>query len=487
MVIGATRSPDRAYEIAKATARELVSVGVNWIFAPILDVVNPSNSNIIGVRSFGEDAQQVGKFGQAFADGLRAGGLACSAGHFPSTGRAAAKENMFQGRTEEEMESEEFVPFRRAMSAGFDSLRVSASIWPQSAQNAAEAKHVIQEVLRRKIGYDGVVICDCTEMPSFTLRADISEAVELAIHAGCDVLQIDQSITTQSAGIEAIYRGVQSGRIIRSDIHRSASRLAKLKENFLNWGKVLSTNDPTVLPALMAEHGELARKVYEASTSVVRDEVRNIPLSQRIKPKDVILLLTPIVRPLHPQREGELPQDPFEVFGKALSLRHSKVWHVPYNVHGISQVHLALMKKASAFVMVTCNAESSKNQYQIHAARSVLTIACGRPVINLAVCNPYDLLADKRCMSPHSLYPSIANIHSPHLHLHLRIQHRRPRSRRLRSLWRTFPIGRAPRLRPRQPRSNPPQKMGSRSLGQAEGQFPHSRNLETLLGCPLAP
>src|SRR5690606_17839119 len=86
MAVGATRQINNAYNIAKATALELSAVGINWMLAPVLDAINPHNASLIGVRSFGEDPNQVARFVSGFVDGLRFGGVASSAGHFPSTG-----------------------------------------------------------------------------------------------------------------------------------------------------------------------------------------------------------------------------------------------------------------------------------------------------------------------------------------------------------------------------------------------------------------
>lgn len=100
MTLGATRAPNQAFEIGRATAKELAAVGINWNFSPVLDVVTEQNGTGPSVRSFGDDPQNVGRFGQAFSEGLRAGGIASCAKHFPGTAKAA----LSTGRTIEELE-----------------------------------------------------------------------------------------------------------------------------------------------------------------------------------------------------------------------------------------------------------------------------------------------------------------------------------------------------------------------------------------------
>lgn len=76
MAIAAARSPSLVFDVAKATAEEMRAVGFNWNLAPVLDVNSDPRNPVIGVRSFGDDPRDVGRFGVTTAEGLNAGGVA---------------------------------------------------------------------------------------------------------------------------------------------------------------------------------------------------------------------------------------------------------------------------------------------------------------------------------------------------------------------------------------------------------------------------
>lgn len=413
MALGATRSPNQAFEIAKATAKELAAVGINWNFGPILDVISEQGNTTISVRAFGDDPQTVGRFGVAFADGLRAGGVGHCAKHFPgiASTQDGRRGSVFLAKSSDEIESTEMVPFRRAVASGLDSVMLSSSIWPGNGPEDVEnksshnnghsvdgARHIIHEVLRRQLGYEGVTVCDVTDMPVFVKDPqNIGEAVVKAISSGCDMIQIYHNPTVQIQGIRAIYDAVEQGRISRDDIYRSYSLIFRLKEHYFSWRTALAAPDPQRLPALMLQHEAIARKAYENSITVVRDERTLIPLSTKIAPKDEVLLLSPVVRPLHQRAAGEPAMDPFECFGRALAHRHPRIVHAPYTAHGITQTHVSLIKSCAAIIFITSNATRPSAKSQVQTAGAVHRLCYSKPLINLAVCDPFDLLDDRKC------------------------------------------------------------------------------------------
>lgn len=403
MALGATRSPVQACDIAKATAKELTAVGINWNFAPVLDVIGEQGSTAISVRAFGDDPQLVGRYGVAFADGLRAGGVGHCAKHFPGIGsiREGRRASVFSSKTRDELESTELAPFRRAVASGLDSVMLSSSIWPgnapDDAANAQHAKNIIHDVLRRQLGYDGVTICDATDMPMYMHDHNIGAAVVMAIGAGCDMIRIYHNHTIQQQGLEAIYEALGRDTITRSQIYRSTGRIMQLKEHYLSWQRALAAPDPQRLSSLMQEHETITRKATENSITVVRDEKSIIPLSAKVSGHGVILLLTPVVRPIHPRAPDEPTIDPFECLGRALARRHPKIVHAPYTNHGITTTHVNLLKRSAAVIFVTANATSPSSRSQIDTALSVYRLVHSKPLVNMAVCDPYDLLDEKKC------------------------------------------------------------------------------------------
>lgn len=242
-------------------------------------------------------------------------------------------------------------------------------------------------------------MCDVTDMPVFLNDPqNIGEAAVTALASGCDMIQIYHNQSTQIKGILAIHEAVEKGIIRKEDICRSTELILGLKKHYLSWRTALAAPNPQKLQDLMQHHTALSRKAYENSLTVVRDENNLIPLSSRIAHKDEVLLLTPIVRPLHHRAPGEPTVDPFEVFGKALARRHPHITQAPYTAHGVTQTHVALIKRCAAVIFVTVNAARSNGVSQIETAGAVRRLCYSKPMISLAACDPYDLLADRRCM-----------------------------------------------------------------------------------------
>lgn len=410
MAIAATRSANHAFDIAKATARELVSVGINWNFAPVLDVVSEQCNPTVSVRAFGDDPEMVGQFGVAFAEGLRAGRVGHCAKHFPGAAFSRdAAHHLAQRKLKQDSKKDgefpelELLPFRKAVNLGLDSVMLSSSIWPQNESggdgntSTTKAEYIIRDVLRSHLGYNGVTVCDATDMPIFASDSrKIGEAVVVAVVAGCDLVRIYHNATVQVQGIQAIYEAIQSNRIQRNAIYKSSSLISQLKEHYFNWRTALADPDPERLGSLMQQHQIIARKGYEDSTTVVRDDRGFLPLVSTITPSDEVLLLTPIIRPLYRHPLDEKPIDPFECLGRALSRRHPRIIHAPYTSHGLLQAHIPLIKRCSAIVFVTANAIRPRMSTQAETAVAVHRL-CDKhkPMINLSVCDPYDLLEDK--------------------------------------------------------------------------------------------
>lgn len=406
MALGATRAPNQAFEIAKATAKELAAVGINWNFAPVLNVASNRGDNHVSVRAFGDDPQMVGKFGVAFAEGLRQGGVVHCAKHFHGIASTedGRRSSVVESTVAGDLELTELGPFGRVMSDGLDSVMLSSSIWsaPDSLVNdepPSRAQRIIGNTLRRQLSFNGITICDVTDMPHF-LRDynNIGEATLTALEAGCDMFLVYHSTATQQKAIEAIYGAISSGRINKELVLEStSSKIVPLKDHYLSWRAALAAPDPQRLALLMQEHGKIARRAFENSVTVVRDERLLIPLSNKIPLRGEVLLLTPVVRPLD-RRSSEQPTvDPFECFGRALAQLHPRIVHAPYRAHGFTNTHTELIKRCSAIILVTVNAARSIGVSQVEVANTALRLSNGKPMINVAACDPYDLLHQPKC------------------------------------------------------------------------------------------
>jgi beta-N-acetylhexosaminidase len=173
---------------------QLRAIGINLDFAPVLDVdTNPANP-VIGDRAFGSSPETVIAHAVAFAEGLHAGGVLSCGKHFPGHGDTdvdshLALPTLRHDRTR--LERVELPPFRAAVNA-LPSLMTAHVVFERLDPGvpATMSRKAIAELLRRDVGFDGVVFSDDLEMKAVSDRYSIEDAGVLAIEAGCDALLV---------------------------------------------------------------------------------------------------------------------------------------------------------------------------------------------------------------------------------------------------------------------------------------------------------
>lgn len=183
---------ERAYEVARATARELLSLGVNVSWAPVADVhSNPSNP-IIGHRAFSSNPDEVATFAQAYAQGLAEVGVIGCAKHFPGHGDTSTDSHLelpVLNITREALFERELVPFRALCNSGIPMVMTAHVLFPpiDPAEPATFSKALIHELLRRELRYEGIIVSDDLEMKAISRRVEDENAVVEPFVAGCDL------------------------------------------------------------------------------------------------------------------------------------------------------------------------------------------------------------------------------------------------------------------------------------------------------------
>ena len=160
MGVAATRSTEMACDVAKATAEELCSVGINWTMGPCLDVLTNVKNQPLGVRSSGDNAEEVSKFGVASLKGFKDAGIASCGKHFPLYGNleflGSSLDVPVITESLEQLSLSALVPFRQAIKHGVDAMMVGGcAISSVSAMHACLSEEVVEDLLRRKLGFHG--------------------------------------------------------------------------------------------------------------------------------------------------------------------------------------------------------------------------------------------------------------------------------------------------------------------------------------------
>lgn len=228
---------DRAHDVARATARELVSLGVNVSWAPVADVhSNPSNP-IIGYRAFSSSPYEVAAFAQAYARGLAEEGVIGCAKHFPGHGDTNTDSHLelpVLNITKESLFVRELVPFRALCESGIPMVMTAHVLFPpiDPAEPATFSKTLIQELLRRELRYDGVVVSDDLEMKAISRRIEDEDAVVDPFIAGCDVTIVARypypRIDHLFNMAETFVKRCESDPLFQDQIHHARCRIDRL-------------------------------------------------------------------------------------------------------------------------------------------------------------------------------------------------------------------------------------------------------------------
>lgn len=432
MGVAATGSKLLAREVAMATARELKAVGVNWILGPVLDVLTNVRSQPLGVRTTGDDPHEVSQYGVEYLKGYQAGGLVTCGKHFPSYGNLEflGSQNDVPTITEslEQLSLTALVPFRNAIIHGLDAMMVGGVSMSSSGVNVMHAclsEQVVDDLLRKDLKFNGVVVSECLEMEALTHNIGVGGGTVMAKNAGCDIVLLCRSFRVQQEAINGLKLGVENGIIGRARIEQSLHRILNLKAKCTSWEQALSPPGLPSLTQMQPSHTNLSTKAYGSSVSVVRDKKNLLPLSNILEPHEELLLLTPLVKPLpasavsHQITEHlDSSLDPvvwdrtasvlsgesvFKELGRCLSRqRNGRVLHTSYTANGVRPIHENLIDRASAVIIVT--ADANRNMYQHGFTKHVSMICrsqftatgepCEKPMVVVAVSSPYDFATD---------------------------------------------------------------------------------------------
>ncbi len=251
MAVAATGNTEFARRMGVITGREARAIGILHIYAPVLDVNNNAANPVINVRSFGEDPEDVAKFGLAFAQGIQSQRVIATAKHFPGHGDTAVDSHRglpVIDHSRESLNKTELVPFRKAVDAGIGSIMIAHIALPQidgeevkplpdyrggDAEAGAEivmqkatipatlSAKVQTDLLRKEMGFKGLIVSDAMSMSGLTIYFTQEEAGVRAFLAGTDILEKPSDV---DAMIRGLREAVKSGRIPMERLDDSVRR-----------------------------------------------------------------------------------------------------------------------------------------------------------------------------------------------------------------------------------------------------------------------
>jgi beta-N-acetylhexosaminidase len=239
MTLGRSGDEALAERFARALAAELKAVGISLDYTPVLDInTNPKNP-VIGDRALAERAEDVARLGRVIITTLQAAGIAACGKHFPGHGDTSADSHHELPLIEhapDRLDAIELVPFRAAIAAGVASI-MTAHILVQAYDEerpATLSPAVVDALLKKRLGFGGLVLSDDLDMKAIGSRYGVPEATVAAIAAGCDVvLMCGASPEPQFAALEGLIRAVEDGSLPVTRVDDALARHRRVKERFL--------------------------------------------------------------------------------------------------------------------------------------------------------------------------------------------------------------------------------------------------------------
>jgi len=232
MALGAADDEALATQVGAAVARGLRGIGINWNFAPVVDINNNPANPVIAERSFGETADRVTRLAGAWMKGSLAAGVACCIKHFPGHGDTHVDSHLdlpTVDKTRAELEALELKPFQ-ALRAVAPSVMTAHIVYPAIDPDypATLSRTILGGILRQELGYDGVVITDALMMKAIADRYGYARAAVLAINAGADMILAQGSLAEQAQAIDALRQGLDRGEIDAARAAEAAGRLDRM-------------------------------------------------------------------------------------------------------------------------------------------------------------------------------------------------------------------------------------------------------------------
>ena len=388
MALGAVGSPELAQEAGMVLGRELAAMGINVNYAPVCDVnINPQNP-VIGIRSFGENPEDVARLVGAMIDGIQSTGVAAVAKHFPGHGDTDADSHHGLASVPHNLErlhQVEFPPFRAAIAAKVKMIMTAHLALPAidgpSAPPATLSHNILHGLLREELGFNGVIVTDAMDMQAIRQGDSLGEEALRASSAGADLLLLTSNPEDHRRVYEHLRLALQREELDATTNAASFERISSLKR----W--LAKHQQPDLSVVGCDANSVVANEIAERSVTLVRNHSGLLPL--RMKPDQRIATIVP--RPIN-----LTPADTsaYQVPSLARVMReyHQNIdeFEIPYAPDGREIADLIeRLQGYDLIIFGTLNAYTCTEQAELVCQVLKLSI----PTVLVALRLPYDLIS----------------------------------------------------------------------------------------------
>lgn len=381
MALAASGDPTIAEHMAEVLAAEMYALGINWVFAPVVDIVHDINNPSVSTRAAGMTAEQVVEYTLPQVRGFQKY-VAATAKHFPGLGKSPVDTHLELATLDDSLEyirANDLIPFHAAVEAN-----VATIMTTHTKFTALDATHpatlspvVINTLLRDELQFNGVVATDCLEMQAITDHYGAGESAVLAVLAGVDTIMFSHTRARQEEAYQAVLAAVQSGRIPEDTIDSAYKRITTLKAAYP------ANRTPDLSLIRSPKHLKIARLAARAGTTLIRDHSALLPL-----PQDEKIGLIEFASYL----DSEVIEETGRTgFANLLSAARPNIKHVALRAdeHGNFAVDTALQLVAESNVIVLATRSThliSKHQALVEQLKPHF-----KKLILVCLRNPYDV------------------------------------------------------------------------------------------------
>nr|WP_108872490.1 glycoside hydrolase family 3 N-terminal domain-containing protein [Tessaracoccus timonensis] len=328
--VAATGDVGYAYELGRISGIEASAVGCNWSFAPIVDIYRNWRNPIVSRRTWGEDADLVLEMSLAYMKGIQESGIAPAAKHWPGDGIDERDQHLSQAPnwlSTDEWDATFGKLYKGLFDAGLPSLMTGHIALPSYQKHfnpdmrdedilpATISKEINTQLLREKLGFNGVVVTDASHMVGLTGMGKRSDLLPMAIEAGCDLWLF---FNDPDEDFNWMMEGWKSGKLSDKRLHEALTRILGLKAMLGLHKKERTELLPPKEEALarigLPEHQKIAEEVAEKAIALVKNkQPENLQISTAKYPRILVVPVGAAPSPFAMMAEGAAghPADKF--------------------------------------------------------------------------------------------------------------------------------------------------------------------------------
>ncbi|MGE8554303.1 MAG: glycoside hydrolase family 3 protein [Chryseobacterium jejuense] len=283
MTLGAIQDKNLVYQMSAKIAEDCHRMGINWDFAPVVDVNTNPNNPIIGNRSFGSEVDNVISSALSYSNGLQDNNILAAIKHFPGHGDTSTDSHLdlpVVSHNIERLNSTELAPFKALMDKSIGGVMVAHLYVPSLESGkgipASVSKNIITGLLKNKLGYKGLIITDALNMGAVANKYKPGELDAMAFKAGNDIMLFSQGV---SEGKKLIQKAIDTKEISQSRVEESVKKIL-LTKYFLGLTQYTPKNPENINADLNNDsHKTLVQNLYSNALTLLKDEKKLLPLS----------------------------------------------------------------------------------------------------------------------------------------------------------------------------------------------------------------